>query len=217
MSRRARKKSEVRERILAACGRLFRARGFDETTVADIVAAADVSRQTFFNYFPGKEAVLVALGLAWLREQAAVPQLGRGRSTAGSFLAGARAAIRAQLRAVEADADFMRLVFTRSGLPFLQGTAADASVQRVHADHTRAIFDGVAAVFRAAQKAGEVRRDVPALQIAEMYVAVLLMTIRLWLVDYWKDGVALEKRAMRALDVLEAGLASPPAPKRPRR
>jgi AcrR family transcriptional regulator len=217
MGLRARKKSEARERILAACGRLFRTRGFDETTVADIVEAVGISRQTFFNYFPGKEAVLIELGLAWLREQAAVPRLRPGPRKAGSILAATREAIRAQLRAVEADADFMRLVFTRSGLLFSQGTPADAGAQRVHADHTRAIYEAIAGVIRAAQEAGEVRRDVPALQAAEMYVAVMLMTIRLWLVDYWKDGVDLEERAMVALDVLEAGLASRPAVKGSRR
>ena len=186
-------------------------RGFDETTIADIVETVGISRQTFFNYFPGKEAVLVELGLAWLRDQASVPRIGPGRPKAGSFLAGTRKAIRAQLRAVKADADFMRLLFTRSGLLFPQGTPADASLRRVQADHTRAIFDAIAGVIRAAQEAGEVRRDIPALQVAEMYVSILLMTIRLWLVDYWNDGVDLEKRAMRALSVLEAGLASRPA------
>jgi hypothetical protein len=35
----------------------------------------------------------------------------------------------------------------------------------------------------------------------------MLMTARLWLVDYWQDGVGLVARAGRALDVLEAGLA----------
>lgn len=65
MGLREQKKNETRERILAVCGRLFRERGFDETTIADIVETGGISRQTFFNYFPGKEAVLTELGLAW--------------------------------------------------------------------------------------------------------------------------------------------------------
>jgi hypothetical protein len=37
----------------------------------------------------------------------------------------------------------------------------------------------------------------------------MLMTARLWLVDYWHNGESLEARTARALDVLEAGLVAP--------
>ena len=59
----------MRARILEVCGELFRTRGFDETTVDAIAARAEISRQTFFNYFPSKEAVLAEFGFAWLAPQ----------------------------------------------------------------------------------------------------------------------------------------------------
>jgi hypothetical protein len=73
----------------------------------------------------------------------------------------------------------------------------------MRADHTRPIFDGIALVMRTAQEAGEVRTDIDPLQAAEMYVSLMLMTIRLW-----RDGVDLQTRATHALTVLEAGLAA---------
>lgn len=206
MSLREERKAALRERILEVCGRLFRERGFDDTTIADIIRDVGISRQTFFNHFSGKDAVLTQLGLAWLREQAAVPRLdARARQGDGrSILAGTRRAVLAQMRAIEADAAFMRLVFTRSGVLFPQ---AAASGGRRGADQARSLFDNLALVMRAGQDAGEIRRDVDPLQAAELYVATMLMTARLWLVDYWGSGERLEARAARALDVLEAGLA----------
>lgn len=215
MNLREQKKIEVRQRILDVCGDLYRNLGFDETTINEITAGANISRQTFFNYFSGKEEVLTELGLAWLREQAEVPRLD-ARSSRKDILGGTRNAIRSQLEAVEADAGFMRLVFTRSGLLFPSRPSADDESgdpgdpgERVRADHTRPIFEGIAMVIRAGQASGEIRTDIDPLQAAELYVSVMLMTIRLWLVDYWRDGTGLVERGMKALDVLEAGLRQP--------
>jgi AcrR family transcriptional regulator len=58
-SRRERKKRVTRERIVAAAIRLFDEQGYEETTVAQVAAAADVDAKTFFNYFGTKAEVLV--------------------------------------------------------------------------------------------------------------------------------------------------------------
>ncbi|MDA0161456.1 TetR family transcriptional regulator [Solirubrobacter ginsenosidimutans] len=52
---RERKKAATRAAISDVATRLFEARGFEAVTVADIAAAADVSKKTVFNYFPAKE------------------------------------------------------------------------------------------------------------------------------------------------------------------
>ncbi|MEQ8484686.1 MAG: TetR/AcrR family transcriptional regulator [Pseudomonadales bacterium] len=206
MNLRQQRKAALRERIAEVCGRLFRERGFDDTTITDITREVGISRQTFFNHFSGKEAVLTQLGLDWLRAQAAVPRLDAraSRAPGRSILAGTRQAVLAQMRAIEADADFMRLVFTRSGVLFPQAAAAGGPRA---ADQARVLFDNLALVIRAGQDGGEIRRDLEPLQVAELYVATMLMTARLWLVDYWGSDESLETRAARALDVLEAGLA----------
>jgi AcrR family transcriptional regulator len=52
---RQRKKQETAERIALAAGMLFAQRGYESVSVSDVAAAADVSAQTVFNYFPTKE------------------------------------------------------------------------------------------------------------------------------------------------------------------
>ena len=58
LSRRERKKLEVRGRISEAALALFDERGFHTTTVAEICERADVADKTFFNYFPSKRHLL---------------------------------------------------------------------------------------------------------------------------------------------------------------
>lgn len=55
---RERKKREARQRIVDAAHELFASRGFDDTTVADVARAADVSPATVARYFPSKEGLL---------------------------------------------------------------------------------------------------------------------------------------------------------------
>ena len=55
---RERKKARTRERLVEVATRLFVEKGFENTTADEIAEAAEVSRRTFFRYFPTKESVV---------------------------------------------------------------------------------------------------------------------------------------------------------------
>src|SRR5271156_4168706 len=58
---RATAKAEITERrILDAALELFRSRGFEEATMRDIAAAADVATGAAYYYYPSKESIVLA-------------------------------------------------------------------------------------------------------------------------------------------------------------
>ncbi|MFK0244088.1 TetR/AcrR family transcriptional regulator [Amycolatopsis azurea] len=58
MSLRERKRVRTRQALIDAATELFERKGYDETTVADIAAAAEIGARTFFSYFASKEELL---------------------------------------------------------------------------------------------------------------------------------------------------------------
>ena len=57
-SLRERKKADVRNALVQTAVGLFLKKGFEAVTVDEIVEKANVSRSTFFRYFPTKEAIV---------------------------------------------------------------------------------------------------------------------------------------------------------------
>jgi AcrR family transcriptional regulator len=54
------RRSAARERLLTTAGRIFYTRGIHSISVDEIVVEAEVSRATFYRYFPGKEDLVLA-------------------------------------------------------------------------------------------------------------------------------------------------------------
>jgi AcrR family transcriptional regulator len=55
---RARKRERTRRALVDAATALFTERGYEETTIADIAAAAEIGTRTFFGYFASKEELV---------------------------------------------------------------------------------------------------------------------------------------------------------------
>lgn len=57
---REKKRRQTRQRIVDAGLALFQQKGVEATTLDEIAAAADISRRSFFSYFPAKEDIALA-------------------------------------------------------------------------------------------------------------------------------------------------------------
>ncbi len=58
---------ETRSRIMSAAMNCFSRSGYDATGVAEICAAAEVSKGAFYHHFPTKQSVFLALLQEWLK------------------------------------------------------------------------------------------------------------------------------------------------------
>jgi TetR/AcrR family transcriptional repressor of nem operon len=61
-------KCENRSRILATASRLFRERGIEATSVADLMKEAGFTHGGFYNHFESKQALVTAVGETWLQK-----------------------------------------------------------------------------------------------------------------------------------------------------
>ncbi len=166
--RRERRRAETRERLFRAALDLFAKRGFLETTVEDITEAADVGKGTFFNYFPTKEHVLATFGAQRLAEI----ERARDRAQNGPVLSALRElAIDLAGQAKESPA-LLRAIY-----------AAHASCAPVRAELQKRLKTGrnlMTEVFEIAQDRGEIRRDVPASELARLTQVILLGVAVAW-------------------------------------
>ena len=87
--RRERTKAANRAAILAAAQRVFAEQGYGAASVRDIIRRTDLASGTFYNYFPDKDAIFVAL-IAEAGEEARrrVRAARRSASTAEDFVRG---------------------------------------------------------------------------------------------------------------------------------
>lgn len=187
---RQRKKEQTRRAIAEAALDLFETRGFDETTVDDIAAAANVSPRTFFRYFASKdEAVFDRADEA--RE--AFRTLLAARPADEPMLVSLREIGQALLTDEFVDGRRLRRVL---------GLVAQERALRGRSD---ALLDGIEAELTtwAAERLG-----VPATDLRPRLVAAAVLTARRVATDTWLEspGDDLADHITRAIDLLASGL-----------
>jgi len=194
LSRRERKKQENQQRILEAALQLFETQGVETTTIDAIAEAADVSRGTFFNYFPTKESLLSAIAAEELRD------LQRRKSVADNDSAVARIY------------SLMHTLMTDS-LAFLHVTRyilLDAMLHPTAAASPSAHLDAILRpLVQQAQAQGEIRADLDPAAVAGALVGVYLGAFFRLIADDAVVDQAVLAGVEATIDLLFEGIAGP--------
>jgi AcrR family transcriptional regulator len=172
----------------------FAQKGFAETTVEDITNAADVGKGTFFNYFPSKDHILLAFGEMQLAKLEAAIELARGSNEPmPAFL---RSLGTRMTQEPTRNPGIIRALLQA----YLSTTTVRAAMieqqKRVHALHTQIVELG--------QQRGEIRNDLPASEIANVFRQTIFGTLLVW--SLYGDST-LHARIEAAFSVLWSGLA----------
>ncbi|MFB9837333.1 TetR/AcrR family transcriptional regulator [Actinoallomurus acaciae] len=117
---RERKKRQTRQRISDVATGLFVERGFENVTIAEVAAAADVSVNTVYNYFVAKEDLVLPPDEASARRLAdIVRQRAPGESAARAVLARLREEARRRDRSLGLTEGFGRVFEMMRAAPTL--------------------------------------------------------------------------------------------------
>ncbi|MBS1841492.1 MAG: TetR family transcriptional regulator [Acidobacteria bacterium] len=193
-SRRERRSAEIRDRLFRSSLRLFAQKGFAETTVEDITEAADVGKGTFFNYFPSKDHVLLAFSdmqLAKLEES--VEHFRNTDQPLHEFL---------QSLTVRMTEEPLR----NPGLirALLLGYLSSNAVREVMTEKQMRALALHTKMVEIAQSRGELRTDIPAIEIANVFRQTIFGTLLMWSLT---GDATLRERIRSALHLVWSGIA----------
>jgi AcrR family transcriptional regulator len=192
--RRARRSAETRERLFRAALDLFAIKGFTETTVEDITESADVGKGTFFNYFPSKDHILLAFGEMQLAKlESAVLEARASHEPMPQFLGSL--GVRMTQEPIRNPGIIRTLLQAYLSTSAVRVAMVDLQ-KRVQTLHTEIIVLG--------QERGEIRRDLPAAEMAHVFRQTIFGTLLLWSLH---GDASLHARIESAFNVLWSGLA----------
>jgi AcrR family transcriptional regulator len=203
---RERKKLRTRRALADAALRLFTDKGFDATTLEELAEEAEVSKSTFFRFFPAKEAAAVeAETELWA---AYLDALAR-RDLSGQVLGELHETLAAAIAGLDPDWD-ERFVATRL-------LVARESALLKYVEHNRAgIRSQVVASL--ASKLGLDPEDLRLPVLAELATTAFTLAGRPWVYTGGRGGrKALLERHREAVKAIPASLnlSAPASPDRP--
>jgi AcrR family transcriptional regulator len=192
---RERKKLRTRRALADAALRLFAEKGFDATTLEEVAEEAEVSKSTFFRFFPAKEAPAVeAETELWTAYLEALAQ----RDLSGPVLDELHQTLAAAVSGLDPDWD-KRFVATRL-------LVARESALLKYVEHNRAVIRGQV-VASLASKLGLDPEDLRLPVLAELATTAFTLAARPWVYQDGKGGrKALLERHREAVKAIPASL-----------
>lgn len=192
--RRSRKRRQTADHLVRTAFALFAEHGYEQVTMEQIAAAADVAKGTLYNHFPVKEALVRARMHAELAE--ALPRLFAGLPPELDCAGRLRAFLRATAAYSEQARDYLpHYIAYRLSQPLAaRGAENRSGLDRVYA---RLLADG--------QARGEISGDFPADLLADTLQFMHLSTLLRWLET---PGLALADAFDTMLDLFLHGCAA---------
>lgn len=188
VSRRDKRVIETRERIFHTALKLFAERGFMATTIDAIAQEADIGKSTFFNYFDNKESILLQF-----REK----QMGKVKT----FV----------LKSMESDEPLTTLIYKfalimteeQQRSPSLFGSLMSAAFSNEEtrkrlAEGLSRIREALSELIKIRQKAGDIRSDIPAHEIAYSLQRLIFGSMLLWSIS---QSGTLEKQLSNMINM----------------
>ena len=189
-TRREQRKQEFREKIMEASIQLFEKNGCDATTLEDICEQAEVSRPTFYSYYPSKNDLIKALAeKLWLNAATNFTALflAENQSTQDYIRSFFEMTQQQLSRYDELERDLIR--------QSMGGDPSDNSNMNMLSGLT-SMFE---TVYRAGQKRGDVSSHYDTDFLAEMSMGVISTTMMKWAVD---ENYPIDKRLKQLSDFI---------------
>lgn len=193
-SSRQQQKDATAQRLFEAAVHLFLTRGYHETTVAAITAAAGVAKGTFFVHFSSKDAVLEHLGtLQVLRLRAALAE--NSDVMERSFAEQVRFIYHTLGAGIEQQRDMVLLIA-------VEGLRRQGEFDR-DTQSMQVFEDMLLPLATSAWERGELRREVQPAAAAALLRGLYFMAVFDWLRS---DGIAFQTIADQHLTLVFTGL-----------
>lgn len=202
MGRREEKREATRQDILTAARSLFLEKGYDATSVDDLVLAANVAKGTFYYHFNSKDELLHALQEMVIDE---FSSQAREKLTQGSSpLKVLSEFVSEMAKWNEANSDLSRAVFAEKFSRFSGKTHGNHCAAE---EKKRKFVTLIVELITQAQKAGEVRDDVEPDDLVRVILPPIMFTTATWLFN--PEG-SLSERLERSLKLVLEGVRPQP-------